>query len=74
MEKAVHCKCKSGCSNRRCVCLRNIEPCDETCVCTDCKNPLNGVDVESLSICTIQNIEEYQDPIALMKIDTDVLR
>ena len=61
MEKAVHCKCKSGCRNRRCVCFRNNESCDETCECTDCKNPLNGVDVESLSICTIQNIEEYQD-------------
>ena len=61
MEKAVHCKCKSGCNNRRCVCLRNNEPCDESCGCSNCENPLNGMDVEVLSICTIQNIEEYKD-------------
>ena len=61
MEKTVHCKCKSGCSNRRCVCLRNNEPCDESCGCSNCENPLNGMDVEALSICTIQNIEEYKD-------------
>lgn len=45
MEKTVHCKCKSGCENRRCVCLRNKEPCDEECKCVDCENPLNGMDV-----------------------------
>ncbi len=61
MGKTVHCKCKSGCSNRRCVCLRNNEPCDESCGCSNCENPLNGMDVEALSICTIQNIEEYKD-------------
>jgi len=61
MEKTVHCKCKSGCSNRRCVCLRNNEPCDESCGCSNCENPLNGMDVEALSICTIQHIEEYKE-------------
>lgn len=61
MEKTVHCKCKSGCSNRRCKCLRNNEACDESCGCSDCENPLNGVDVEALSVCTIQNIAEYKD-------------
>lgn len=61
MEKTVQCKCRSGCINRRCVCLRNNEPCDEGCGCTDCENPLNGMDVESLTICAIQNIEEYKD-------------
>ena len=60
MEKEVHCKCKSGCRNRRCPCLKNNEPCDEHCACTDCHNPLNGVDVEALSICAIQNIEIYK--------------
>ena len=61
MGKTVHCKCKSGCSNRRCVCLRNNELCDESCGYSNCENPLNGMDVEALSICTIQNIEEYKD-------------
>ena len=61
MEKTVHCKCKSGCRNRHCVCLRSNEPCDEKCLCRDCHNPLNGVDVEQLSICTLQNIESYNE-------------
>ena len=61
MEKAFHCKCKSGCINRRCFCLRNNEPCDELCGCSNCENPLNGMDVEAFSICTIQNIIEYKE-------------
>ena len=61
MIKTVHCKCKSGCRNRRCVCVRNNEPCDEKCVCIDCQNPLNGVNVEDLSVCALQNIEDYKD-------------
>ncbi len=60
MEKTVHCKCKSGCVNRRCVCLKNNEPCDEKCKCINCQNPLNGVDVDNLSLCTIQNIDIYK--------------
>lgn len=60
MEKEVHCNCKTGCQNRRCLCLRNNEPCDESCNCIDCHNPLNGVDVDALSVCAIQNIEEYK--------------
>ena len=61
MKKTVHCKCKSGCKNRRCVCLRNNEPCGEECECIDCQNPLNGVDIDNLSICALQNIEEYKE-------------
>ncbi len=61
MEKTVHCKCKSGCVNRRCVCLKNSEPCDDECGCVDCQNPLNGVDVESLTVCVLQNIQEYRE-------------
>lgn len=60
MDRTVHCKCKSGCDTRRCVCLRNNEPCDESCGCFNCVNPLNGVDMDTLSICAIQNIEEYK--------------
>jgi len=60
MEKKYHCNCKTGCQNNRCSCLRNTEPCDAQCGCTDCRNPLNKVDVETLSICAIQNIEAYK--------------
>jgi len=60
MEKKVHCKCKSGCVNRRCACLKNNEPCDEKCKCINCQNPLNGVDLDNLSICAIQNIDIYK--------------
>jgi hypothetical protein len=58
--KEHQCSCKSGCRSRRCACLRNGEACDEQCGCTDCQNPLNGVDVTGLSICAIQNIEAYK--------------
>ncbi len=60
MEKRVHCSCKTGCRNRRCSCLNNNEPCDENCACIDCHNPLNGVDVDGLSICAVRNIEKYK--------------
>ena len=60
MEKTVNCKCRSGCRNRRCVCLRSNEPCNENCECVDCQNPLNGVEIDNLSICAIQNIETYK--------------
>ena len=60
MEKIVNCQCKSGCRTRRCVCLKNNEPCDENCTCTDCHNPLNGVDVNALSVCAIHHIGEYK--------------
>jgi len=61
LEKTVHCKCKTGCVTRRCNCLRNNEPCDESCGCSNCENPLNGVDVEKLTVCTIQNINKYKN-------------
>ncbi len=60
MEKEVSCKCRSGCRNKRCACLKNNEPCGETCSCVDCRNPLNDVDVEALSTCAIQNIAAYK--------------
>lgn len=58
MGKTASCRCRSGCNNRRCACLKNNEPCDENCGCVGCQNPLNGVDIEGLSVCTIQNIEQ----------------
>ena len=60
MEKQVHCSCRSGCQTRRCRCLKNNEPCDENCTCVDCRNPLNGVDVDTLSVCAIQSIDQYK--------------
>ncbi len=61
MEKTVHCKCKTGCNSRRCACLRNNESCDESCRCSNCANPLNGVDIEGLSICAIRHIEAHKN-------------
>ena len=85
MEKTVHCKCKSGCTSRRCVCLRYNEPCDESCKCSACQNPLNGVDVDELSVCAIQNIarvksltekdlkKEYELPCGCEKVAMEKL-
>ena len=56
-EKEYHCNCKTGCDSYRCSCLKHNEPCDENCGCVNCHNPLNGVDVDDLSICAIQNID-----------------
>lgn len=53
----VRCKCTTGCRTRRCACLKNNRPCGPECGCVDCQNPLNGVDVESLSVCAIQHID-----------------
>jgi hypothetical protein len=60
MEKEAHCKCTTSCQNRRCLCLRNNEPCGPDCNCTDCQNPLNDVDVKTLSVCAIRNIPAYK--------------
>ena len=57
MEKEHHCNCTTGCDTYRCSCLKNHEPCGETCGCVDCQNPLNDVDVDGLSLCAIQNID-----------------
>lgn len=60
MKKLFHCNCKSDCKTFRCKCLKNNEPCDEKCECTNCKNPLNGIDVDCMTVCAIQNIERYK--------------
>ncbi len=60
MKKTTHCNCKSGCKNSRCVCIVHWEPCDDGCKCTDCQNPFNGVDVENLTECALQNIWKYR--------------
>lgn len=57
MEKEYHCNCKTGCDTYRCSCLKHNEPCDENCGCVDCRNPLNGVDVDNLTVCALQNID-----------------
>ena len=57
MEKEYHCNCRTGCDTYRCSCLKHNEPCDKSCGCVDCRNPLNDVDVEALSVCAIQNID-----------------
>ena len=60
MEKENFCKCKSGCQSGRCACLKNNECCGEKCGCKGCCNPLNGINIENLSNCTIQNIDIYR--------------
>lgn len=55
------CDCRGGrcwprCC-RRCACRKNNEPCDASCGCVDCHNPLNGVDVAALSECALDSIE-----------------
>ncbi len=60
MTKDESCQCKTSCKNKRCACLRRNEPCDASCGCKRCQNPLNGVDIDSLSLCAVQNIQAYK--------------
>ena len=63
------CNCKTGCSTKRCACFREGQPCSEdTCGCSDCANPLNGLDVENMSACAIDHVEKYK---ALSQADLD---
>jgi len=57
--ESTTCKCKGKCKNNRCACRKNKRPCSKECKCQDCQNPYNGVDVEKLSPCTLDNIEKY---------------
>lgn len=70
MSKEYRCKCKGGCQNRRCACLKNNEGCGEACGCKSCQNPLNGLDLSNLSICVIQNIKKLSsyDPNVLVEL------
>lgn len=55
------CSCAGGCKTRRCACLGRNRTCNDRCRCSDCANPLNGVDIEGLSACVIQNIQEFKN-------------
>ena len=59
MSKVATCSCKSGCANNRCACFKQNEPCGEECGCTNCQNPLNGIDTEHLSLCAIQYFQKH---------------
>lgn len=60
MSKEKRCKCKSGCKNRRCACLKNREGCGDECACANCQNPLNGLDLSKLSECAAQHAVQYR--------------
>lgn len=34
----VNCKCKKGCENNRCSCVKAVMKCSDLCKCTGCKN------------------------------------
>ncbi len=56
----VSCNCKTGCTTRRCACLKNNEPCGDECGCADCHNPFNGLDIEGFTPCALHHINEYR--------------
>lgn len=61
MENTTTCKCKGKCKNNRCACKKNRRPCSEDCQCKDCQNPYNGIKVEELHTCTLDNIISYKE-------------
>lgn len=52
----MSCKCKSGCTNSRCACAKNLKGCGPECKCEGCHNPLNGKNLENFSDCSLQNM------------------
>ena len=54
------CRCRSGCQNNRCACVKNRQPCTDNCRCSNCKNPFNGEDVSKMSACALDNIYKYK--------------
>lgn len=69
MEKTIHCKCKTGCTSRRCPCLRNDEACDDKCECIDCTNPLNPEEIEKLLKWAEEFLEKYREQLKPPTID-----
>ncbi len=61
LTENTSCKCKGQCKNNRCSCRKNRQPCSEDCKCKNCTNPYNGVAVEKLHICVLDNIETYKE-------------
>lgn len=51
--EAASCRCRSGCESRRCACLKATRACGEGCRCEGCRNPLEGLEVDTLSACAI---------------------
>jgi hypothetical protein len=45
------CKCKTGCLNNRCNCIKEARICGESCKCKDCQNNVE------LSACALGNIK-----------------
>jgi hypothetical protein len=68
-QQEVRCRCKGGCHNRRCACVKNRQPCSERCGCSGCANPYNGLDVSRLSVCALDNIGRYRD-LTAEELDT----
>jgi carboxyl-terminal PDZ ligand of neuronal nitric oxide synthase protein len=58
--RPVSCQCKGHCDSRRCKCLKSGQPCGDGCKCSDCQNPLNGMDVTKMSDCAIGNAESVR--------------
>ena len=44
------CKCKTGCSNRRCKCVRGCKSCGPGCRCISCKNLPNSMNDDKSNI------------------------
>lgn len=54
------CRCRSGCRTKTCACLRYRQPCLQGCPCSNCTNPLTGLDLTKISTCAIENVEQHK--------------
>jgi hypothetical protein len=48
------CKCKTGCVNNRCNCIKEGRMCGDTCKCKDCENNVE------LSACALGHLKEVK--------------
>jgi len=54
--EAKGCQCVTGCDSLHCQCFKRGQPCDQSCGCHNCANPLN----QQLSPCAVYQLEEYR--------------
>lgn len=57
----LSCRCTTRCHTKRCACVRNRQPCLESCRCSNCNNPFHGLDVTTMSTCALDNVEHSKD-------------
>ena len=68
------CKCKTGCTTKRCLCQKGQTLCGPSCQCTNCRNTVsNEITDQQLAEIREQarNEDEYLDEFSDFLLDSD---